>query len=286
MRRTPWSWPMPGWRSFPGRTCGSTPRSSSKRPPPRFAPANPASSTGVIERYDGDLLPDDRYEDWAAEPRERLRRKYVEALRRSGSWERLADEEPHDEEAHRGLVRMWLDRGNRAAALRQYTRMQDLLARELGVRPSRESLALWSEIKAAAPPVPTAGPLVGRDGEIDTALARWASARAVAAASFWCRGRPESVRRASAMSWSSSRAPRMQSPSGLRPTWRRRRPRSGWPSRALGATLTERPELSDLLGREARDEAPAGPPSVLASGLSWREAATPGIERQLGRSRR
>ena len=235
--------------------------------------------TGVIERYDGDLLPDDRYEDWAAEPRERLRRKYVEALRRSGSWERLADEEPHDEEAHRGLVRMWLDRGNRAAALRQYTRMQDLLARELGVRPSRESLALWSEIKAAAPPVPTAGPLVGRDGEIDTALARWASARAGRGGVLLVSGEAgigktrfcdELVQFASAEDAVTIRVAahleEASSPFGVT-------------FRALGATLTERPELSDLLGREARDRL-AGPPSVLASGLSWREAATPGIERQ------
>ncbi|HEY2949677.1 MAG TPA: hypothetical protein VGJ53_14990, partial [Micromonosporaceae bacterium] len=47
----------------------------------------------AIGLYAGDLLPDDRYEDWAAAPRERLRARYLQALRRAGEWERLVEEE-------------------------------------------------------------------------------------------------------------------------------------------------------------------------------------------------
>ena len=233
----------------------------------------------AIRLYAGDLLPDDRYQDWAAGPRERLRRKYLEALRRSGSWERLVDEEPFDEEAHRALIRMWLDRGNRHAALLRFARLQDLLVKELGVRPSRETLDLLSEIKAAAPQVPVACPLVGRDSELELALSRWTQARAGRGGAVLVSGEAgigktrfcdELVRIAQADGAVVIRESAHQEESSAP---------FGVIFGALGDILAARPELTDLLGREVRQRF-AGSTPVNESGLSWLEAATPGIERQ------
>ena len=39
----------------------------------------------------GELLPDDRYESWATEPRGRLQRRYLDVLRAGALWDRLAE---------------------------------------------------------------------------------------------------------------------------------------------------------------------------------------------------
>ncbi len=240
---------------------------------------DPRLLTTTIELYAGELLPDDRYEDWAVGPRERLRRKYLEALRRSGLWERLVEEEPYDEEAHRALMHKWLDRGNRHAALRQFSRLQDLLARELSVRPSQETLALWSAIKAAAPQVPVIGPFVGRDREIEQAMSRWAEARAGRGGVVLVSGEAgigktrfcdELVRGAQVDGAATiiGVAHQEEASSAF-----------GVIFRALDAALTDRPQLTRLLGRETRERFARSVP-VKAAGLSWMEASTPGIERQ------
>jgi DNA-binding SARP family transcriptional activator/tetratricopeptide (TPR) repeat protein len=236
------------------------------------------SLTTAIELYAGDLLPDDRYEDWAAAPRERLRTRFLEVLRRAGAWERLVQQEPYDEEAHRALIRAWLERGNHHAAMRQFTRLQDLL-RELGVRPSPETLALLSDIKAAAPPAPVARPLVGRDREVERAVSLWTQARAGRGAVLLVSGEAgigktrfcdELVGIAhaegSAVIRGSARQEEALSPFGVM-------------FRALDEALGERPELAGLLSREARRHLP-GPTRVATAGLSWMEGATPGVERQ------
>jgi DNA-binding SARP family transcriptional activator/tetratricopeptide (TPR) repeat protein len=232
----------------------------------------------AIGLYAGDLLPDDRYEDWAAAPRERLRARYLQALRRAGEWERLVEEEPTDEEAHRALIRAWLERGNHHAALRQFTRLREVLARELGVRPSRETLALWSDIGAAAPP-PTSGPLVGRDGEFTQAASMWVQARAGHGAVLLISGEAGigktrfcdelvDIARAdgAAIIRGSARHEEASSPFGV-------------VFRALDDALAGRPELADLLSPEARRRV-LGPVHPAGAGLSWLGGATPGIERQ------
>ena len=232
----------------------------------------------AIRLYAGDLLPDDRYEDWAAAHRERLRRKYLEALRRSGSWERLVDEEPLDEEAHRALIRMWLDRGNRHAALLRFTRLQDLLVRELGVQPSRETLDLLPEIKAAAPRMPVAGPLVGRDHEIELALSMWTQARAGRGGTVLVSG--EAGIGKTRFCDELARIARADGATVIRGSAHQEESSApfGVVFRVLEDILAERPELTGLLGREARRRLAGSAPGE-AAGLSWLEAATPGIER-------
>jgi hypothetical protein len=72
----------------------------------------------AADLYGGDLLPDDRYESWLAEPHRRLRQRYLDLLRAGALWERLSDEDPTDEQAARALMRAHLDAGERREAIR------------------------------------------------------------------------------------------------------------------------------------------------------------------------
>ncbi len=125
--------------------------------------------------YGGELLPEDRYAEWAGEARERLRLAYLRGLRARGRWEEVVAEEPTDEEAHRSLMRRHADAGDRSAALRQFERLNAALA-EVGLPPGAETLALHEEIvrgPAAVAPVPERSPLVGRASELATGRAAW-----------------------------------------------------------------------------------------------------------------
>ena len=61
--------------------------------------------TGDDAAYGGELLPDDRYETWAVEARERLRDRSLDVLRRAGRWGEVLEQDPADEEARRALMR-------------------------------------------------------------------------------------------------------------------------------------------------------------------------------------
>ena len=109
----------------------------------------------------GDLLPD-WYDEWIAVDRERLRQLRVhalEALCERWTAERRFGEaleaglaavqvEPLRESAHRALIGMHLAEGNVVEAVRQYETCKRLMARELGVRPSRLMVGL---LDGAAP---------------------------------------------------------------------------------------------------------------------------------------
>lgn len=153
----------------------------------------------AIELYTGDLLPEDRYEDWAADRREELREEYgallVELARLHESrseyvpaidaLRRLAANDPAHEEARMGLMRMYALAGQRHQALRQYQQLRGALRRELGADPDAASQHLYEEILAGRFPVrvPDSAqpdstvaytlrrsnlpPLVGRDEELE-----------------------------------------------------------------------------------------------------------------------
>jgi DNA-binding SARP family transcriptional activator/pimeloyl-ACP methyl ester carboxylesterase len=104
----------------------------------------------VAADYRGELLPDQRYEEWAGERRRDLHALYLQLLRRAGLWEQVVADEPTDEPAHRALMRMYADAGNRSVALEQYHRLRGALA-EIGLQPTGETQALYREI-AHAPP--------------------------------------------------------------------------------------------------------------------------------------
>jgi DNA-binding SARP family transcriptional activator len=102
----------------------------------------------VADRYGGDLLPADRYEDWAAGPRARLHRRYVAVLKAAGRWEEVLALDPTDEEAHRALMRAYFDEGRRREAIRQFERLRDALREFVGVGPDATTIALYERILA------------------------------------------------------------------------------------------------------------------------------------------
>ena len=84
----------------------------------------------ALARYPGQLLPEDRYEDWSARDRERLRRRHLElldvlveeAIDRDSVDEairlldRAMDEEPLDEERYLRAAELLLRQGRRGGA--------------------------------------------------------------------------------------------------------------------------------------------------------------------------
>jgi len=128
---------------------------------------------GDDSAYGGELLPDDPYEDWVLAARARLPERRLQLLREQGRWDEVLQDEPADEEAHRGLIRRHLASGDRLAAARQFRRLGDELAR-LGMEPSSETLALQREL-ARGPAVRAArllhAPLEGRERELASASA-------------------------------------------------------------------------------------------------------------------
>jgi DNA-binding SARP family transcriptional activator/pimeloyl-ACP methyl ester carboxylesterase len=111
-----------------------------------LAAGDPDACQQAAALYGGELLPDDRYEEWLLARRDTLRSLYLQTLRRAGLWERVVAEEPTDEPAHQALMRMYAGAGNRYAALTQFHTLRDVLARQLGVEPDPESVALYQEI--------------------------------------------------------------------------------------------------------------------------------------------
>jgi DNA-binding SARP family transcriptional activator len=102
----------------------------------------------AADLYRGELLPDDRYESWLAEPRGRLRRRYLDMLRAGALWDRLAEEDPTDEQAARALMRAHLDAGERREAIRRFERLREALRDDLGVGPDRATVALYEDVLA------------------------------------------------------------------------------------------------------------------------------------------
>src|SRR5829696_5221065 len=113
----------------------------------------PALYRVALDLYSGELLPTDRYEEWAEELRRRLKERYLSLLQGLAHLhEELADydsaiealrrvvsEEPTREEAHVGLMRLYALAGNSGEALAQYGRLEETLSRALGTEPAASS---------------------------------------------------------------------------------------------------------------------------------------------------
>lgn len=128
-----------------------------------------AACAEAASAYGGDLLPGAPYESWTDAARTRLRSRYLQLLRASAQWERLAEAEPTDEPAHRQLMRRELAARNRPAAIRWYSRLRSALRQTLGVSPDRETQAVYEECVAG---LRSPGPaFVGRQMELAQAAA-------------------------------------------------------------------------------------------------------------------
>jgi DNA-binding SARP family transcriptional activator/pimeloyl-ACP methyl ester carboxylesterase len=119
----------------------------------------------ALDRYGGELLPEDVYEEWANERRSAVRHLYLQLLRRAGRWSELLKEEPADEAAHVALMRAHLARGDRAAAIAQYDELALTLDRELGAVPGPDATDLRAAAEVSSPP-PTSGSRTARRQEV------------------------------------------------------------------------------------------------------------------------
>src|SRR5215212_8289234 len=131
----------------------------------------PAAYRAAIELYAGELLPEDRYEEWAESRRNELRQLYLtlllelaglhqerdeQALAIEALREAAAEDETF-EEAHASLMRVYALSDRPEYAIAQYERLRDALQRGIGTRPTEATRRLRDEIAAGRlPPSPTA----------------------------------------------------------------------------------------------------------------------------------
>ncbi|QJY48168.1 ATP-binding protein [Pseudonocardia broussonetiae] len=152
----------------------------------------PEAVRDAVALYTGDLL-EGCYDDWLHDERERLRQRQLGALGELataceargdlddavGHAERLLRGDPLREETHRQLMRCHEARGDRARAVRAYHVCCSTLERELGVRPSAETDAVYRRlVRHPLEPAPAARagpPLVGRAHEQAQLAAAWRS---------------------------------------------------------------------------------------------------------------
>jgi len=178
----------------------------------------------AIELYEGEFLPG-IYDDWVVRERNWLQALYQNALLQvMADYETAGDVQAAlktalqvlemdacNEAAHRTAMRTYAQLGQRSAALEQYHQCETILARELDVAPSAETVAQYQALLAqkepaqpryvtdAIPAVPApslqpviAGedvpPLVGREQELARLLARWDEAAAGQGRMLFLRG--------------------------------------------------------------------------------------------------
>ena len=110
--------------------------------------------------YRGDLLPEDQYQDWAANRREELKSLYLDLLielaslhEKNGNHTATLDtlrkaleQEPALETAHRNVMRLHLQMNQPQMALKQYARLHKVLQDEFDAEPDEESRAFYETI--------------------------------------------------------------------------------------------------------------------------------------------
>jgi DNA-binding SARP family transcriptional activator len=156
--------------------------------------AGQAALEQAVTRYTGDLLPA-CYEDWVLHERERLRQRYLNALEQLvhlledkreyqaaiAHAQRLLQADPLQESSYRTLMRLHVQIGDRARALRVYHTCVTILQQELGVSPGPETEAahqhlLHLEALPTTEPAPAQKgelPLVGRGREWAALQSAW-----------------------------------------------------------------------------------------------------------------
>jgi DNA-binding SARP family transcriptional activator len=128
----------------------------------------------ALAAYGGELLPEDRYEDWCAERRDHLAALHIQLLfalaeaheergSLSASAARLREALQHDptrEDVHRRLMGLYASMGARDQAMRQFQICEDALKRELDLAPEQSTVELHRRIQADRVPrrLPTVEP--------------------------------------------------------------------------------------------------------------------------------
>ncbi len=129
----------------------------------RLAASNDvASLRQALALYQDDYLPDCRYDDWAAAPRDRLAQVYLAAAGRLGqlltsasNWDEAIAlgqtalaRDPCWEPGCRLLMQAYAGQGNLSQVQNAYNRCRAVLKDELGVEPSAETQALLAKLKS------------------------------------------------------------------------------------------------------------------------------------------
>lgn len=132
-----------------------------------------APLAAAVDRYagpflDGFTLPASaEFDDWVAEERQHWERRYLDALATladgytaGGAYQlaiaaaqRALATDPLAEEMHRRLIALYAATGDQTAALRQFERCTQALARELGVGPLPETRAVYEAVRAGEAPL-------------------------------------------------------------------------------------------------------------------------------------
>jgi len=122
----------------------------------------PAAYRAAIDLYAGDLLPEDRYEEWTGERREALRQTHLtllvemaELYEERREWDpaiaalrRVVEIDDLHEDAYVGLMRLYAVNGKRREAIQHYQRLRLVLYKELGVEPGEVGRMLYERIVA------------------------------------------------------------------------------------------------------------------------------------------
>jgi ATP/maltotriose-dependent transcriptional regulator MalT len=110
--------------------------------------------------YQGDFLPDDAYNDWAVDARERLRTHYHKALEDAGEIAELLEDrnkaahfydlrfssDPCNEKSCRWLMTWHITNGHRSEAVRMYERCERALSRDMDMEPEEQTRKLYRGI--------------------------------------------------------------------------------------------------------------------------------------------
>ena len=137
-------------------------------PPEAMLPEHACQLETILPLYDGELL-EGFYEDWAIRERERLRDLHLSSLTRLMRYYRLCREyeqsqryaqeilrlDPLREEIHREAMRLFVEDGQRALAIRQFEWCRQVLNVEMGIPPMPETEALYRQLLSDAAPSTT-----------------------------------------------------------------------------------------------------------------------------------
>jgi DNA-binding SARP family transcriptional activator len=126
----------------------------------------------VVPLYRGDLL-EGCYQDWCTYERERLKALYLSLLERLLAYyeatrrpeegvvhgELLLRHDRAHERAHRRLLRLRYQAGDRTGAIRQFERCSEALMEEFGIAPGERTRLLYEQLKSdhGLPPLPGEG---------------------------------------------------------------------------------------------------------------------------------
>jgi predicted ATPase/DNA-binding SARP family transcriptional activator len=130
--------------------------------------ADAAAIEAALSLYPGDLLPEERYEDWALLRRDELRARRRRLLTQLAALHEtagnpqaaisvlgpLVTDDPADETAQQALIRAYALSGDRGAALRQHEQLVAALRDQLAVPPDAATDRLYADV--------VAGKLAGR----------------------------------------------------------------------------------------------------------------------------